>query len=154
MRLEELREEIDVEVEAIEKVIGELSELRRDVENREPTVREKTAAGAFLAQFYSGIENILKRICRFHSIPMPTGETWHTDLFEFFCTPSKHPLPSLFDESLPSLLAPYRKFRHVVYHGYGFQMDWNRMLKGVMRVETVFERFKSNLFNYLRTLER
>lgn len=153
MRSEELREEIDIEVEAIEAVVRELSELRKDVGKGEPTVREKTAAGAFLAQFYSGIENILKRICRFHSVPLPTGETWHTDLFELFCTSSTSPLPLLFDESLASLVVPYRKFRHVVYHGYGFQMDWNRMFEGLMRVEMVFERFKNNLFDYLRTLE-
>ncbi|MEW6607670.1 MAG: hypothetical protein AB1414_09505 [bacterium] len=79
---------------------------------REPTVREKTAAGAFLAQFYGGIENILKRISHFYSIPLPTGSNWHTDLFKRFCAPSYVPLPVLFDDSLSLAFAPFRKFRH------------------------------------------
>jgi hypothetical protein len=40
-----------------------------------PTVREQTAAAAFLAQFYNGIENILKRISIFYEVPLPTGDT-------------------------------------------------------------------------------
>ena len=50
MKAEELREEIDIELELIESTLKELSVLRNDVAAREPTVREKTAAAAFLAQ--------------------------------------------------------------------------------------------------------
>jgi hypothetical protein len=63
----------------------------------EPTVRENAAAAAFLAQFYNGIENILKRICRCHNVPLPTGDTWHTVLFQRFCSPAYADLPLLFD---------------------------------------------------------
>ena len=59
MKSEELRKEIDIELELLESTLKELAALRNDVDEREPTVREKTAAGAFLAQFYGGIENIL-----------------------------------------------------------------------------------------------
>jgi len=81
----ELREEIAVELEALEATVNELLALQRDVAHREPTVREKTAAAAFLAQFYNGVENILKRISRYHDVPLPTGDTWHVDLFQRFC---------------------------------------------------------------------
>jgi len=81
MTMDELREEIGIELELIGDTVRELSSLRKDVGSREPTVREKTAA-AFMAQFYGGVENILKRISRFHSVPLPAGDTWHIDLFE------------------------------------------------------------------------
>lgn len=87
-----LREEISIELELIESTLRELSSLRNDAVKREPTIREKTAAAAFLAQFYGGIENILKRICRFHAVPVPTGDTWHIDLFKRFCAPAYKPL--------------------------------------------------------------
>jgi hypothetical protein len=119
---------------------------------REPTVREKTAAAAFLAQFYSGIENILKRISRYHNVPLPTGETWHVDLFQRFCPPSYPDLPVLFDEDLASALAPYRRFRHVAFHGYGFQLDWSRMAEGVANVQDVFSQLKATLADYLATI--
>ncbi|MBC8447526.1 MAG: hypothetical protein H8D78_07230 [Chloroflexi bacterium] len=152
MKPEELREEIAIELELMEATVQELLALQHDLVGREPTVREKTAAAAFLAQFYNGVENILKRISRFHAIPLPTGGTWHVDLFKRFCMPPYEPLPALFNESLASALAPFRRFRHVVYHGYGFELDWSRMHEGVESVESVFVQFKSTLSDYLQTL--
>jgi hypothetical protein len=148
-----LGEEIAIELEALEITVDELLALQRDVADREPTMREKTAAAGFLAQFYSGIENILKRISLYHSIPLPTGETWHVDLFQRFCSPSYPGLPALFDKDLANELAPYRRFRHVVLHSYGFQLDWLRMAEGLAGIQSVFSRFKARLSDYLVTLD-
>lgn len=49
MNPEELRKEIDIELELIESTLKELAALRKDVDETEPSIREKTAAGAFLA---------------------------------------------------------------------------------------------------------
>ncbi len=59
MIADELREEINIEIELIEGILREISSLCKDIADREPTTREKTAAAAFLAQFYGGVENIL-----------------------------------------------------------------------------------------------
>lgn len=152
MTLKELREEVMLEIQAIKMTLVELMALDRDLTNRSPTVREKTAAAAFLAQFYGGVENILKRICVYHSVPIPTGDTWHIELFQRFCLPGHPPLPVLFEQSLAADLAPYRRFRHVVFHSYGFQLDWNRMAEGMANVESVFLRMKASLDEYLRAL--
>ena len=71
----ELEEEISIELDLIESTVQELLSLRRDLAGREPSVREKTAAADFVAQFYNGIENILKRITRFKSVPLPKGDS-------------------------------------------------------------------------------
>jgi hypothetical protein len=149
---DELREEISIELELLGAVIGEISTLKQDVMEREPTIREKTAAAAFLAQFYGGVENILKRFHRYQGLQLPTGDTWHTDLFRRYCYPPYGDLPLLFDEMLALEMAPYRKFRHVVYHGYGFQIDWDRMNEGIEHLADVFSRFKTTLAEYLLTL--
>ena len=62
-------------------------------------------------------------------------------------------MPALFDEELAAGLAPFRKFRHVVYHGYGFQLDWARMTEGLNQVERLFAQFKVRLAEYSRNLE-
>lgn len=152
MTPDELKEEIAIEIENIETVLRELSTLHEDAKRREVSVREKTAASAFLAQFYSGIENILKRISLYSNVPLPSGEIWHVELFRRFCEPSFPLLPILFDESLSSDLAPYRKFRHVVHHGYGFQLDWERMTEGIDRVNGIYQRLKIRIENYLESL--
>jgi len=153
VRPEELREEIAVELEALEATVNELMALQQDVVGREPTVREKTAAAAFLAQFYNGVENILKRISSYYDVSLPTGETWHIDLFKRFCTPTYPPLPALFDESLAVALSPYRRFRHVAFHSYGFDLDWSRMGEGVARVQDVFLQIKVSLSNFLQNID-
>ena len=149
----ELREDVGVELEALEAIVQELLSLQADVVNRDPTVREQTAAAAFLAQFYNGVENILKRISVYHNVPLPTGETWHVDLFRRFCAPSYPPLPVLFDASLEAVLAPYRRFRHVALHSYGFQLEWSRMVEGVAAVDNVFAQITAKLTEYLRLIE-
>ncbi len=154
MTLDELREEINIEMELIETTLQELLALSKDVAGKEPTVREKTAAAAFMAQFYSGVENILKRISYFNSVSLPADATWHIDLFKRFCAPPYKSLPVLFDESLALAMAPFRKFRHVVHHGYGFQLDWSRMQEGIANIKDVFTQFKSKLSDYLQTLEK
>lgn len=138
MNINELREQIAIELEALELTVEELLTLQRDLAGKEATVREKTAAAAFLAQFYTGIENILKRISQYNGVPLPTGDTWHIELFKRFCTPSHPQLPILFDPSLASMFSSYRRFRHVVFHGYGFQIDWSRMEEGISNITPVF----------------
>lgn len=154
MNLSELREEISIELEMMSMVVTEAVSLLHDMsdDNKEPTVREKTAAAAFLAQFYGGIENILKRIHRYHGIPLPSGDAWHIDVFKRFCNPPHAPFPVLFDHELAADLAPFRKFRHVVYHGYGFQFDWSRMKDGLKALEGVYCRFTVSLTGYVTRL--
>jgi len=148
----ELKEEISIELDFIESTVQELLSLNRDLADREPSVREKTAAAAFMAQFYNGIENILKRITRFKSVPLPKGDSWHIDLFKQFCEPPYDDLPALFDEHLALNMSAFRKFRHVVHHGYGFQIKWDHMQEGIAIIEDVFSNFRNNLSNYIKTL--
>lgn len=157
MTAEELKAEVAVEFEALQQVVAELEALRTDVGDREPSVREKTAAAAFLAQFYAGIENILKRLSRFHEVALPVGENWHLELFKRFCQPMQpraahSPLPVLFDQALARQLGPFRRFRHVVHHGYGFQVEWDRMREGLEQVRRVFGLVRSQVEAHLTTL--
>ncbi len=66
-----------------------------------------------------------------------------------FCSPPHPGLPELFHDKLVSALAPYRRFRHVAFHSYAFQLDWSRMAEGVGSIEDVFLQFKASLYDYL-----
>ncbi len=146
---ESLHEEISIELELMGKIVDEVASLIADVSGRAATVRERTAAAAFLAQFYGGIENILKRIHRHQNLPLPAGETWHLDLFRRFCEPGHETLPMLFDKKLASSLSPFRKFRHVVHHGYGFQIEWESMAEGLYSLDSVFRNLSAVLKSFL-----
>jgi hypothetical protein len=142
MTSEELCVEIGIELDSMEATVKEALSLYHDLADNEPTVREKTAAAAFIAQFYGGIENIMKRIHRYYGVPMPVSDSWHIEIFKRFCNSGCAPLPVLFDDSLAGDLAAFRKFRHVVYHGYGFQLDWERMRDGLAVIEDVHTRLR------------
>ena len=153
MTREVLVEEINVELDLMEETVREIIELRADVGDREPTTREKVAAAAFLSQFYNGIENILKRISRFCGEPLPIGEMWHAELLNRFSAPPYGSLPFLFDRDLTLALSSYRKFRHVMHHGYGFQLDWERIREGISILEDVFARARLRIEVYVRDVE-
>jgi hypothetical protein len=148
----ELREDIAFELEQLEAAVQEIIMLRDEIGERDADLREKTLVASFLAQFYSGIENILKRICKFQQVPLPVGESWHIDLFTRFCSPPFPTLPRLFDEELAAALVSFRKFRHVVFHGYSFRLDWSRLRQGAEATDTVFRNFKTTLNKYIASL--
>lgn len=152
MTIDELKAEIAIEFDLLQQVVNELEALRRDLAGRQPTVRERTAAAAFLAQFYTGMENVLKRLSRFHGVMVPVGENWHLDLFKRFCGPGQPPLPPLFDADLERQLGPFRRFRHVVHHGYGFQIEWDRMREGLDQVSAILARLRDRVAAHLDTV--
>ena len=148
----QLKEEIEIELGFLEQTISELNDLYFNLHGEIPSTKDKTAAAAFLAAFYNGIENILKRIAKYHLIQMSPGESWHIQLFKMFCTPPQDQLPELFSGNLIDTFSSYRKFRHVFFHGYGFQLEWDRMIVGIRNINIVFEQFRSNINKYLNTL--
>jgi hypothetical protein len=152
MTKDELREEISIELEAIGQIVTEVLELSNDIGDKQPNIREKTAAGAFLAQFYNGVENLLKRISKFYNMDIPKGENWHIELFRRFCHPSMPPLPELFNNELSAMMAPYRRFRHVFFHGYGFQLEWEQMRGGIANISITFNKLQSNIDSFLEEL--
>jgi hypothetical protein len=137
----------------IGSAVTEAVSIYRELGGREPGIRDKTAAAAFMAQFYGGLENIFKRIHRFYGVPVPTGDSWHIDLFRRFCNPADTTLPTLFDEQMALALAPYRAFRHVVYHSYGFQLEWDRMREGLASLDSVYSRLQAILSDFLASLQ-
>jgi hypothetical protein len=143
MKLENLIEEIDIEFESLEIIVAELLKLTHDVGDKNPNIRDLTAASAFLAQFYNGVENILKRFYRFLNKPLPKGADWHITLFRSFCDPPEEKLPLLFSKQLDDKLSSFRKFRHVVHHGYGFKLDWVILKPGIDGINDIFQDFKT-----------
>lgn len=127
--------------------------LRQEVGDQIPNIRDLTAASAFLAQFYNGIENILKRFSRFFNKPFPKGADWHITLFRSFCEPPEEKLPLLFSKELEAKLASFRKFRHVVHHGYGFKLDWEILIPGIDGINDVFKEFKRVVTKVLADLK-
>lgn len=152
MKKENLIEEIEIELELLEKVVAETALLKNKTVEVEPDVMIKAAAGTYLMNFYNGIENLLKRIHKLENVTMPKGEDWHTELFKRFCNPPFQNLPQLFDVELELKLVHYKKFRHLFIHGYGFQLEWKLMKEGVDNMGSVFNNIRTNVISFLETI--
>jgi hypothetical protein len=148
----DLKDEVNYDLRQMQVVVDELTALRCDVGERSPTLREMMAAGAFLSSFYNGVENILKRISKYHGVALPTGDQWHVMLLDRFREPPEDGLPVLFTEPLAQSLDAYRRFRHVVRTSYGIELDWAKVSVGIDEVGPVFARFRAAVTDYLDRL--
>lgn len=144
-------EEIQTELESLEIIVTEISSIINDYSDVVPDIRAKTLLGSFLAQFYMGVENILKKLVKATGQSLPKSENWHLELFKSFCDPPLGNFPVLFDNDLERKMANFRRFRHVVFHGYGFRLDWEIMLEGSGQLDDTFVKFKKALKNYLES---
>lgn len=120
MTLQELRDQVASESADIRVVLQELDEVRREAEGGPITSAIRNGGAALIAQCYTGIENILKRVAKYSSRSLPRGSDWHAELPTLFSVRSG----GFIGEKLLEHLALMRRFRHVVHHGYGFKLHW------------------------------
>jgi hypothetical protein len=81
---------------------------------------------AMLHAFYSGVENIFKRIAVEHDGAPPDGASWHRALLDAMAQPGSN-RPQVISENLRGALRGYLDFRHVFRQSYTFQLRWERM---------------------------
>jgi hypothetical protein len=153
MNYQELLEEINTECADLERTVSDLTAIIQVSSDRDLSVYERAGVAMMLASFYNGVENILKRLCKYQHVKLPVGETWHIDLFKRFCEPSLAPLPLLFSKEQEDAWGKYRRFRHVVHHGYAFRLEWDFMLQGVLQCRALFDDLQDRIKSHLQTLE-
>ena len=143
--------EVELELDNLTVLVAEINKVLIDPQHEEADIIPKTATASFMAQYYSGIENILKRITKYFNIPLPKTESWHYELFTFFCDPPYLSLPVLFDAEIKIEINELRKFRHRVHHGYSFTLEWSDLLIGANSVLKTFVPFSRNVRIFLNS---
>jgi len=114
---QQLIDEINIDIDSMTIIANDVEFLIDEVGNSSPTNIHKTALGGMAAQFYNGIENILKRIHKSSNIALPKGEDWHLVLLERFASDSMFDLPIKLSKDLLEKITDYRRFRHYFFHG-------------------------------------
>ncbi len=145
---EDLREDIVDEEHAIEETLERLVKVRRAFAEHKDEYAVEPAMGAYLMNFYNGIENILKRICKHYYKTMPTGGSWHKELLVLSFQPPPGKIPVL-TQRLVEQLHPYRNFRHRFISGYGFQLKGEKMLELVDNTPSLWLEIKKALADFL-----
>ena len=140
----QFEEQIEAELTSLRGVIVEIDALLRDADRAEgiTPLRASTLAGAFIQQFYNGLETVLKQTASFAGLPLPEGDHFHADLLALFGPDAPPDTPLRFDAELFSDLDPFRKFRHVFRTSYSAHLDWTKLYPGARTARSVFDRFE------------
>ncbi len=103
------------------------------------------AAAVHLQHFYTSLETIFKRVIKEFEGSMPHGESWHQELLELVFIEIENVRPPLISESIKKELSELRRFRHVVRHGYEYDLDWNQIQPLIESLDKIIPRLKKDI---------
>jgi len=142
-----------------EKVLFELNQLKqlsrynsfllKKIKNKKPNRTELLAFSANLHSFYTGIENIFKRIAQEIDNKLPSNSAWHQKLLEQMAK-STSTRPPVISKELKEELAEYLAFRHIFRNLYSFELDWKKIKPLVLKLKSVLKKFNEEIDNFLK----
>jgi hypothetical protein len=149
--LDELQEEIELELAQLRQLMEQFRSLRSKTRTHTPDVVETAALASFLHSFYTGLENLFKRIAIHLDEGPPRGEAWHIQLLDKMAKAGKK-RPAVISQPLLSGLRSYLDFRHVFRHAYSFELKWAKMAGLVHDCENTFLKLEFELNSFLKFL--
>ena len=114
-----------------------------------PSEIELSALAATLHSFYTGVENIFKRVAVELDGEPVRGDSWHRELLLRMKSPTSH-RPALLSEELHDTLNEFLRFHHVFRNAYSFDLDWRKMSPLVLPLEETFQELEKALDNFLK----
>lgn len=142
--LDKLRKQVTVEIEQLNRLLQIHQPLLDKCKNTKPDPIELSALAAMLHAFYTGIENILKRVVVELDGDSPKGEFWHRQLLDKIAQPS--PIRSaVISAHLKDVLRKYLYFRHVFRQAYTFELRWEKMSELVLECENTLRELEVEL---------
>ena len=101
-----------------------------------------------LHSFYTGIENIFKRIAEEIDGQIPAGEAWHPQLLDVMGQPGKG-WRAVISQGTIERLDAYLDFRHFFRHAYIFSLRWDMMKGLVLGCEDTLRHLEAELDAFL-----
>ncbi|HEY86298.1 MAG TPA: hypothetical protein G4N96_14430 [Chloroflexi bacterium] len=140
----EVNEQVQVEVEQIDHLLDQYTPLIRSASQSEPNFFDVAALGTLLHSFYTGIENIFKRISLEIDGDLPSGACWHSDLLNAMAHPTDQ-RGAVIPDTLRLRLKEYLSFRHVFRQAYTFNLSWGKMAHLVLNCQDAWQQLKGEL---------
>jgi uncharacterized protein YutE (UPF0331/DUF86 family) len=91
---------------------------------------------SFMADFYMGMEKILRLIAEELNGGVPRGEGWHKKLLHTMTIEIDGVRPPVISKKLYEDLLKFLAFRHVVRQAYGFQLNEKKLIE----LEKIFKK--------------
>lgn len=149
MDKEELKKEIIIELQNLERLVREMEELANRFVNK-PDFIETRAAGSILHDFYCGVEKIFERIAIHIDGKLPRGEDWHTELLLQMAYPFKEIREAVISQDFMGKLKEYLRFRHLFRNIYGFELKWERFKDLALSLNRLLGDLKNEIERFLK----
>jgi hypothetical protein len=146
---DKLQKQMRVEFSQLNQLLETHRPLLEKCKISKPDPMERSALAAMLHAFYTGIENLLKRIALEMNGELPEGEFWHRNLLEEMAVPAQN-RPAIISPALKESLRNYLEFRHVFRHAYTFELRWEKMSVLVRDCEKVLQEIELELNSFFR----
>ena len=146
---DKFRKQQAAEREQLQRLLFGIHGLLTKCRTTAPNEIELSALAATLHSFYTGVENIFKRVAVELDGEPVHGDSWHRELLLRMKTPAAH-RPALLSEELHDTLNEYLRFRHVFRNVYSFDLDWRKMSPLVLRLEDTFRKLGDALDDFMK----
>ena len=140
----EVEEQVAVERAQIDQLFAAYQATITKSSEKEPDFIELSALATMLHSFYTGIENIFKRIALEIDGNLPSGISSHSDLLTQMSQPIAN-RPAVTSETMQVRLSAYLSFRHVFRHAYSFQLEWDKMSELVVQSQATWQDLQAEL---------
>ena len=124
MDRDRLAVEIRFEIDQLRRLAITVNELLKSVKGR-PLPWHAAAGAKYVADLWMGFENLCKRRCVSLGLQIPSGADSHNRLLEDFL--AQPDLGGKLSADIQHRLKKYKNFRHRFVHGYGFEIDWEKV---------------------------
>ncbi len=149
----DVEEQVAVERAHLDQLFVAYQAVISKSSQQEPDFIELSALATMLHSFYTGLENIFKRIALEIDGHIPSGIASHSDLL-IVMTQTTANRPLVISEALRTRLSAYLSFRHVFRHTYSFQLSGTKCEIWSCRVKPRGGKHKWNLTNSFHRLDR
>lgn len=149
----ELKKEIMVEQESLHRLLSMHHALIDRCATVPPDPIELSALSAMLHSFYTGIENLFKRVAIQVDGGLPGGDVWHSRLLEAM-TEATASRPAVIGDTLRNTLRSYLSFRHVFRHAYAFELRWTKMAELVLGAERTLRLLDGAMTSFAMEMDR
>ena len=149
--IERLKADILFEIALVEEAVDRLNEVKARLPIVEGDHVSEPAMGTYLMNFYNGVENIIKRVCKLYYGRFPEGNIWHKELLQLSCRPPESKEP-IFSEDIVKTLNKYLNFRHRFISGYGFQLEAEKMIDLVEECPNLWNTIKGQIEIFFKNL--
>lgn len=144
--------QINLEFSNLHQLIDTYRSLLDKVKTQDPDNIETAAFASMLHSFYSGFENIFKRIAKDIDYTFEKSESWHMDLLDSMVSPTQK-RPAIISPDTKRKLQFYLSFRHVFRSIYSYDLKWSKMKELAVNSEGILILLESEIDAFIQSVK-